>query len=77
MIKLKKYAAIDIGSNAMRLLVANIIEEEGKERKQLWSPVMVYLLCDLILCQLFLVSHYLFPSLILPLLRLLTSLLPY
>ncbi len=31
MIKLKKYAAIDIGSNAMRLLVANIIEEEGKE----------------------------------------------
>ena len=31
MIKLKKYAAIDIGSNAMRLLIANIIEEEGKE----------------------------------------------
>ena len=31
MIKVKKYAAIDIGSNAMRLLVANIIEEEGKE----------------------------------------------
>ena len=31
MIKIKKYAAIDIGSNAMRLLVANIIEEEGKE----------------------------------------------
>lgn len=31
MITLKKYAAIDIGSNAMRLLVANIIEEEGKE----------------------------------------------
>jgi exopolyphosphatase/guanosine-5'-triphosphate,3'-diphosphate pyrophosphatase len=31
MIKIRKYAAIDIGSNAMRLLVANIIEEEGKE----------------------------------------------
>lgn len=31
MIRIKKYAAIDIGSNAMRLLVANIIEEEGKE----------------------------------------------
>lgn len=31
MIDIKKYAAIDIGSNAMRLLVANIIEEEGKE----------------------------------------------
>ena len=31
MIKIKKYAAIDIGSNAMRLLIANIIEEEGKE----------------------------------------------
>ncbi len=31
MIKLKKYAAIDIGSNAMRLLVANIIEEDGKD----------------------------------------------
>lgn len=31
MIKIKKYAAIDIGSNAMRLLVANIIEEDGKE----------------------------------------------
>lgn len=31
MITIKKFAAIDIGSNAMRLLVANIIEEEGKE----------------------------------------------
>ncbi|AWI26935.1 Ppx/GppA phosphatase family protein [Flavobacterium pallidum] len=31
MITVKKYAAIDIGSNAMRLLVSNIIEEEGKE----------------------------------------------
>lgn len=31
MINIKKYAAIDIGSNAMRLLVANIVEEHGKE----------------------------------------------
>jgi len=31
MITIKKYAAIDVGSNAMRLLVANIIEEDGKE----------------------------------------------
>lgn len=31
MITIKKYAAIDIGSNAMRLLVMNIVEQEGKE----------------------------------------------
>ena len=31
MIKIKKYAAIDIGSNAMRLLVVNIVEQEGRE----------------------------------------------
>lgn len=31
MITIKKYAAIDIGSNAMRLLIANIVEEDGKE----------------------------------------------
>lgn len=30
MITLKKYAAIDIGSNAMRLLITNIIEQKGK-----------------------------------------------
>jgi len=30
MLKIKRYAAIDIGSNAMRLLIMNIIEEEGK-----------------------------------------------
>lgn len=29
MITIRKYAAIDIGSNAMRLLVANVIEEPG------------------------------------------------
>ena len=31
MITIKKYAAIDIGSNAMRLLITNIVEQEGKE----------------------------------------------
>jgi exopolyphosphatase/guanosine-5'-triphosphate,3'-diphosphate pyrophosphatase len=31
MITIRKYAAIDVGSNAMRLLIANIIEEDGKE----------------------------------------------
>ncbi|MCL6460690.1 MAG: exopolyphosphatase, partial [Flavobacterium micromati] len=31
MIKIKRYAAIDIGSNAMRLLIVNIVEQEGKE----------------------------------------------
>ena len=31
MINIKKYAAIDIGSNAMRLLIMNIVEQEGKE----------------------------------------------
>lgn len=33
MLTIKKYAAIDIGSNAIRLLIANIIEEEGKPAK--------------------------------------------
>jgi exopolyphosphatase/guanosine-5'-triphosphate,3'-diphosphate pyrophosphatase len=31
MIKIKRYAAIDIGSNAMRLLIVNIVEQEFKE----------------------------------------------
>ena len=31
MISIKKYAAIDIGSNAMRLLIANVVEQKGKE----------------------------------------------
>ena len=31
MFKIKKYAAIDIGSNAMRLLIANIVEQDGKD----------------------------------------------
>jgi exopolyphosphatase/guanosine-5'-triphosphate,3'-diphosphate pyrophosphatase len=33
MLSIKKYAAIDIGSNAVRLLIANIIEEKGKESR--------------------------------------------
>jgi exopolyphosphatase/guanosine-5'-triphosphate,3'-diphosphate pyrophosphatase len=31
MISIKKYAAIDIGSNAMRLLIANVVEQADKE----------------------------------------------
>ncbi|WP_396159288.1 Ppx/GppA phosphatase family protein [Flavobacterium sp.] len=31
MISIKKYAAIDIGSNAMRLLITNIVEQQNKE----------------------------------------------
>ncbi len=31
MLKIRKFAAIDIGSNAIRLLVNNVIEEKGKE----------------------------------------------
>lgn len=31
MISIKKYAAIDIGSNAMRLLITNIVEQKGKD----------------------------------------------
>ena len=30
MLKIKKYAALDIGSNAVRLLITSIIEQEGK-----------------------------------------------
>lgn len=33
MLNIKKYAAIDIGSNAVRLLISNIIEEKGKPTK--------------------------------------------
>jgi exopolyphosphatase/guanosine-5'-triphosphate,3'-diphosphate pyrophosphatase len=31
LLNIKKYAAVDIGSNAIRLLVSNVIEEENKE----------------------------------------------
>ena len=30
MLLIQKYAAIDIGSNAVRLLIMNVIEEAGK-----------------------------------------------
>jgi exopolyphosphatase/guanosine-5'-triphosphate,3'-diphosphate pyrophosphatase len=30
-LQIKKYAAIDIGSNAMRLLITNIVEQDGKQ----------------------------------------------
>ncbi|WP_108113694.1 Ppx/GppA phosphatase family protein [Kordia periserrulae] len=33
MLRIRKFGAIDIGSNAIRLLVANVIEEENKEPK--------------------------------------------
>lgn len=33
MLSIKKYAAIDIGSNAVRLLISNIIEQDGKSVK--------------------------------------------
>lgn len=33
MLKIEKYAAIDIGSNAIRLLIASIIEQEGRPVK--------------------------------------------
>ncbi len=33
MLTMKKYAAIDIGSNAMRLLITNIVEEEGQRTR--------------------------------------------
>ncbi|MBC8754719.1 exopolyphosphatase [Kordia sp. YSTF-M3] len=33
MLRIRKFAAIDIGSNAIRLLVANVIEEENKNPK--------------------------------------------
>ncbi len=33
MLNIRKFAAIDIGSNAVRLLIANIIEEDGKKAR--------------------------------------------
>ena len=33
MLKIEKYGAIDIGSNAIRLLIVSVIEQEGKDVK--------------------------------------------
>ena len=33
MLKIEKYGAIDIGSNAIRLLIVSVIEREGKDVK--------------------------------------------
>ncbi len=33
MLKIQKYAAIDIGSNAVRLLISNIVEEKGSDTR--------------------------------------------
>ena len=43
MIKIKKYAAIDIGSNAMRLLISNVVEQEGKEPQFNKSSLVIFL----------------------------------
>jgi len=54
MLSIKKYAAIDIGSNAIRLLISNIIEEKGKStlfRKSSLVRVPVRLGSDVFLKQ--------------------------
>ena len=33
MLNIKNYGAIDVGSNAIRLLIVTVIEQEGKEAK--------------------------------------------
>ncbi len=40
MITIRKFAAIDVGSNAMRLLVTNVVEEKGKETQFLKSALV-------------------------------------
>ncbi|PCI07371.1 MAG: exopolyphosphatase [Flavobacteriaceae bacterium] len=39
--KIKKYAAIDIGSNAVRLLIANVIDREDSENPQIKKASLV------------------------------------
>ena len=54
MLTIKKYAAIDIGSNAVRLLISNIIEQEGKPtlfRKSALVRVPIRLGADVFLNQ--------------------------
>lgn len=54
MLTIKKYAAIDIGSNAVRLLISNIIEQKGKPtlfRKSALVRVPIRLGADVFLNQ--------------------------
>ena len=54
MLNIKKYAAIDIGSNAIRLLISNIIEQKGKPtlfRKSALVRVPIRLGADVFLHQ--------------------------
>src|SRR5690606_1290927 len=54
MLNIKKYAAIDIGSNAVRLLISNIIEQKGKPtlfRKSALVRVPIRLGADVFLNQ--------------------------
>lgn len=49
MLKIEKYGAVDIGSNAVRLLVATVIEQEGRStlfKKTSWVRVPIRLGAD-------------------------------
>lgn len=49
MLKIEKYGAVDIGSNAVRLLIATVLEQEGKEtifKKTSWVRVPIRLGAD-------------------------------
>lgn len=67
MLQLKKYGAIDIGSNAIRLLVANVIESDGNEpvfRKNSLVRVPIRLGADVFIIRFFHQDFivYLFPE---------------
>lgn len=49
MLKIEKYGAVDIGSNAVRLLIATVLEQKGKEtkfKKTSWVRVPIRLGTD-------------------------------